>query len=229
LGGSLILLIGYRLLNAAKRIETPTEFFLLAAVMPVGIHSLLEFPFAYAYFLFPVGWLLGTLSAYQHLNIFEYRGHLRKFSQPGMTASVLVFAGLCSWVAVEYLKVEEDYQVMRFEMRRVGATPTNYSPPRLTLLTQFDEVLTVGRLVPSVDMRLDDLSRMGKASDNLSWATLQLNYAVALGLNGQGEEATRQLQNLRNVYGVRSYEQALEVFIDLKNSKYPQLASVQLP
>jgi O-antigen ligase len=229
LGGLLILLISYWLFKAAQRIKTSTEFFLLAAVVPVGIHSSLEFPFAYAYFLFPVGWLLGTLNAQQHPEISERRGQFRKFLQPGMAAFVLVFAGMCSWLTFEYLKVEEDYQVMRFEMRRVGVAPANYSPPQLTLLTQFDEVLTVGRMVPSVGMRPQDLSRMGIASNNLSWATLQLNYAVALGLNGQGEEATRQLQNLRNVYGVRSYEQALEVFIDLKNSKYPQLVSVQLP
>lgn len=229
LGGSLIFLIGYWLLNAAKRAKTPAEFFLLAAVIPVGIHSLLEFPFAYAYFLFPVGWLLGTLAARQDTDMYRHQGHIRKFSQPGMAAFILVFAGLCSWVTLEYLKVEEDYQVMRFEMRRVGATPANYSPPRLTLLTQFDEVLTVGRMVPSVDMKPEVLSRMGMASNNLSWATLQLNYAVALGLNGQPDEASRQLQNLRNIYGERSYEQALEVFISLRNSKYPQLASVKLP
>jgi O-antigen ligase len=229
LGGSLIVLIGYWLLNAAKRIKTPTEFVLLAAVIPVGVHSLLEFPFAYAYFLFPVGWLLGTLSAYQNADIYEHRGHLRKFSQLGMVTLVFLFFSVCSWVTVEYLKVEEDYQVMRFEIRSVGATAKNYSIPRLTLLTQFDEVLTVGRMIPSVGMRPQDLSRMGIASKNLSWATLQLNYAVALGLNGQGEEATRQLQNLRNVYGARSYEQALDVFINLKNSKYPQLAYVKLP
>jgi O-antigen ligase len=229
LGGSLIFLIGYWLFNTAKRIKTPTEFFLLAAVIPFGIHSLLEFPFAYAYFLFPVGWLLGTLSAHQHPDIYERRGHLRKFSQLGMAALVLLFAGLCSWVTVEYLKVEEDYQVMRFEMRRVGATPANYFAPRLSLLTQFDEVLTVGRMVPSVGMKPEVLSRMGLASNNLSWATLQLNYAVALGLNGQPEEASRQLRNLRNIYGLKSYEQALEVFVNLRDSKYPQLASVKLP
>lgn len=229
LGGSLIVLIGYWLLNAARRIKTSTEFFLLAAVIPVGVHSLLEFPFAYAYFLFPVGWLLGALSAQQHPDPAKPGSHFRKFSQLGMAASVFIFAGLCSWVAVEYLKVEEDYQVMRFEMRRVGTIPANYSPPRLTLLTQFDEVLNVGRMVPSVGMSPQELSRMRIASNNLSWATLQLNYAVALSLNGQAEEATRQLQNLRNVYGAKSYEQALEVFINLKNSKYPQLASVKLP
>lgn len=229
LGGSLIVLIGYWLLNAAKRIKTPTEFFLLAAVIPVGVHSLLEFPFAYAYFLFPVGWLLGALSAQQPPDLAEPGSHFRKFSQLGMTASVFIFAGLSSWVAVEYLKVEDDYQVMRFEMRRVGTIPANYSPPKLTLLTQFGEVLTVGRMVPSVGMSPQQLSRMRIASNNLSWATLQLNYAVALSLNGQAEEATRELQNLRNVYGAKSYEQALEVFINLKNSKYPQLASVKLP
>lgn len=228
MGGALILLICYWLLKAAWTIKNPTEFFLLATVVPVGIHSLLEFPFAYAYFLFPVGWLLGTLNARQKINLAKQQGDSWRFARSGMTAFVLGFGGLCSWVAVEYLQVESDYQIMRFEMRRIGATPPNYIAPRITLLTQFGEVLTVGRMVPSVGMPPEDLARIALASNNLSWATLQLNYAVALGLNGQHEEASRQLQNLRNVYGARSYEQALEVFIGLKKSKYPQLVNVTL-
>ena len=232
MGGALILVICYWLLKAAWTIKNPTEFFLLATVVPVGIHSLLEFPFAYAYFLFPVGWLLGSLNARQNIKLFKLfkqQGNSWRFARSAMTAFVLVFGGICSWVAVEYLTVESDYQIMRFEMRRVGTTPSNYIAPRLALLTQLGEVLTVGRMVPSVDMPPEDLVRIALASNNLSWATLQLNYAVALGLNGQHEEASRQLQNLRNVYGARSYEQALEVFINLKNSKYPELALVKLP
>ena len=228
MGGSLILWICYWLLQAAKKIKNRTEFFLLATVVPVGIHSLLEFPFTYAYFLFPVGWLLGTLNAHQNINLFQKQRNFTRSAKLGMTVFILVFASLCSWVAVEYLKVESDYQIMRFEMRRVGVIPASYHAPQLTLLTQFSEVLIVGRIVPSIGMPPEDLARMGVASSNLAWATLQLNYAVALGLNGRQEEASLQLQNLRNIYGAKSYEQALALFNDLKNTKYPQLVLVKL-
>lgn len=229
LGSLVLLLICYWLVRAVTRIENPTQFFLLAGVIPVGVHSLLEFPFAYAYFLFPVGWLLGALSVQQgpnHPSAGDRRHRCAWFLAAGW---LLAFAGLCCWVTVDYLKAEEDYRVMRFELRHVGRPPMNYAAPRLVLLTQFGEMLTVGRMVPYPGMPPQDIERMRIANASFAWATLQLSYAIALGLNGQPEEASRQLQNLRAVYGKESYLQALEVFLNVEKEKYPQLGLIKLP
>ena len=229
IGILLLTLATFWLVTAARKSEGPFQFLLLAGILPVGVHSMLEFPFAYSYFLFPVGWMLGALAASQDRNkaITEiFWGSIGWFSA---VAALLVFSGLCFLVAQEYLKVEEDYRVMRFELRRLGQTPADYEAPQLALLTQLDETLKVGRMVPYPGMPTRDIERLRIANASQAWATLHLSYVVALALNGQPEEATRQLRNLRALYGAETYKQVSEMFLRVQAEQYPQLALVKLP
>jgi hypothetical protein len=229
MGVFLLTLAGFWLVKSMRRSDGPFQFLLLAGILPVGVHSMFEFPFAYSYFLFPVGWMLGALAASQQMNTVKKeisRGSVGWFAA---AIGLVVFAGMCLLVVKEYLQVEEDYRVMRFELRSVGKIPAGYEAPRLVLLTQLDETLKVGRMVPFPGMPARDLERLRIANASQAWATLQLNYAVALALNGKPEEATRQLRNLRALYGPETYKQVSEKFLRLQAEKYPQLALVKLP
>lgn len=229
-GGILIMLaMLWWLVRTVKRMNSPAEFLLLAGVIPVCFHSFLEFPFAYSYFLFPVGWMLGAVSAQQQYRQTAVNWEIQPYLRIASITWLLAFSALSFWVATEYFRTEEDYQVMRFELRRVGNIPVNHAKPELQVLTQLGAVLNVGRMVPSLKMPPESLEAMRVANANLSWATLQLNYAVALGLNGEPQEATRQLANLRAVYGEKSYQQAKDVFLNLRREKYPELDAVVLP
>lgn len=230
MGAVLLGLIAFWFVSVARKVKTPAQLFLLLAVLPFCIHSLLEFPFAYSYFLFPVAWMLGVLGVQQGERSAATRTWVLRW--PGklaVVAGLAVFAGLCAQVAWEYLQVEDDYGVMRFELRRVGRLPDGYAPPQLTLLTQLDEMLKVGRMEPYPGMPPEEIERIRIANASFAWATLQLNYVVALGLNGHPEEAARQLSNLRAVYGAASYQQARDAFVRLRDKRYPQLSSVKLP
>lgn len=229
LGMLLLILVGWWFLKAARKIEGPSQFLLLAGTLPVAVHSLVEFPFVYAYFLFPVGWMLGALSRLQNRG--QQRGWTIKSPRARGAAAICVMlvTAMCAWVALEYFQAEEDHRVMRFEMRRVGRTPAGYEAPPLVLLNQLGELLRLARLEPYPGMPAQDIERMRVANASFEWATLQLRYAVALGLNGRPEEASLQLRSLRALYGERSYQQALGVFLDFQNGKYPQLQAVKLP
>lgn len=229
LGMLVLMLVGWWFLKAARKIEGPTQFLLLAGTLPVAVHSLVEFPFVYAYFLFPVGWMLGALSRLQSGG--QQRGWTIKSprARGGAALCVMLVTGMCAWVALEYFQAEEDHRVMRFEMRRVGKVPAGYEAPPLVLLNQLGELLRLARLEPYPGMPAQDLERMRVANASFEWATLQLRYAIALGLNGRPEEASLQLRSLRALYGERSYQQALGMFLDFQNGKYPQLQAVKLP
>jgi hypothetical protein len=118
--------------------------------------------------------------------------------------------------------------VMRFELRRVGKTPEGYSAPDLVLLTQLDELLKLGRIQPHPDMSARELERLGAGSRAFGWATLQLTYAAALGMNGKPQEASVQLRLLRDTYGPETYAQARQFFIGMQKA-HPELASVRVP
>lgn len=217
------------LLRAVYRINDPRQLLLLAAALPVLVHSLVEFPFAYAYFLFTVAFLFGSLSARQSA---EKSGAWTIDRLPGRWIGitlVVVWAGLAARVGYEYVQVEEDYRVMRFEMRSVGRIPENYAAPDLVLLNQLGAILTLGRVKPRPGMSSEELESMKMLNRNYNWATLQMRYAVALALNGQLEQALLEMKSLRAHYGESSYEQARQLILEQQYKEYPQLKELKLP
>jgi hypothetical protein len=202
------------------RISTSTQVWLLAFAMPVLVHSMLEFPFAYAFFLFPVAAMLGAVYAIQAPASYETASGLRR----GIgVITAAVFACVGAVVFSEYMRAEEDLRVMRFEMRNVGRTPADYARPELRLLTQMGAVLTLGRTEPFRGMTTAELQRWKRANQALSWATFHLKYIVALALNGQEEEARRELNVLASIYGPATYRQTLTRLIELRRTRYPDL------
>lgn len=200
------------------------ELFVLIATVPFAVHSLFEFPYAYAYFLFPVCWLYGRAQAESAGP--SARPGLKRHNYVG--AIVLIGYTVMGLVIFQdYMAVEEDYRVMRFELRRVGRTPAGYESPKIEVLTQLDAILKAGRLAPVRNMPAADLEMMRKASERNGWATLDLGYAVALALNGDVSEASRRLRLIRKVYGEESGRQAVMLFREFAD-KYPELRQIQL-
>ena len=225
LGVLLIGLAGFLLVRAWRRIADAKQLLLLAAAVPVLVHSQFEFPFAYAYFLFPAAWLLGALAAAQ--------APPARVAGPGWarqwTALLLcAFASVSVLVASEYLEVEEDYRVMRFELRRVGQLPAGYAAPKLMLLDQLGELLEMGRVQAGPGMSPRTLERLRLVTETNGWTTLDLTYVVALGFNGQAEEASRRLVQLERVYGRQTAQQAYGMFRAYQAAR-PGLEGVRVP
>lgn len=228
---ALVLVLGaaWWLLRAANRAATERQWVLVAVCLPIIIHSLLEFPFAYAYFLFPCAAFLGMLAAQQD-QINDSAWTLRPVISRSLSGAAFgLLVGIGGWVTYEYRIAEEDFRVMRFEMRKVGQRPVGHEPANLLLLDQLGEMLQLGRITPSPGMSEREIERFRIASDHTMWATAHMRYAVALGLNGRPEEATQELRKLKNFYGERSYAQARDLMLELQKEQFPQLKEVALP
>ena len=226
LGIALLALAGWWILRTIRDLKDSSDLLLFTATVPFFVHSMLEFPFAYAFFLFPIAWIFGYLQARQMPWKFRVRERLPRWEKIFVIGSLLGFSFLCGKVLLEYLVAEEDCRVMRFEMRNVGTRPLDYEAPHLVLLTQLDDMLKMGRIKPDRGMSLEDIERMRKANASLAWASLHLKYVIALGLNGQPEEATRQLRNLGSLYGKVTYKSATEELKKVREEKYPELSMV---
>lgn len=175
--------------------RTLTPWYGLAIALPVAVHSMLEYPFAYAYFLVPlmlgIGVAEGALGGRVWLR-------LRPRTAGGL---LLVTTLLMTWSAAEYIKAEEDYRVGRFEMLRIGATPTAYERPNIAMLTQLGALLQGIRLPLTSDMPASDLELLRTVALSNPLPTVKYRYAMALALNKRPAEATRQLQVLRAQHG----------------------------
>jgi hypothetical protein len=221
----LLLWVSRWTLRTVTRIDGDRQLFLAASVVPLAFHSLFEFPFAYSYFLLPVAWILGHLAAEQ-----ESSGNQSAISskpQPLVLACLAIYACIGIAVIDEYLRIEEDYRVMRFELRKVGRTPEGYERPEVIFLTQLDAIVKAGRMLPRAGMSAEELATMRVASERNGWATLDLGYATALALNGRPEDAQRRLELISAVYGPESGAQARAMFRQL-NRQTPKAGGAAL-
>lgn len=199
------------------------SWYCLTLALPFGVHSMLEFPFAYAYLLVPVMFLLGVLEA--------RLAPSRVVRIPWWTATAawaLVSVAM-AWSVVEYIVIEEDFRIARFEAFNVGKTPSNYERPHVVLLTQLDALLEGARIVPTPSMAPQRIELARKVAMRFPATATQNRYALSLALNGNLDEAVRQLRVMRAMHGEKTYQQIKVNWNSLAQDKYPQLRELKLP
>lgn len=221
-----LLLVGATLVWLWRRVSAANDrlsWYCIAVAIPFGVHSMLEYPFAYAYLLAPVMMLLGSLEARLAPGL-----GVRIPLWPATTAWVLISAAMV-WSVIEYIPIEEDFRILRFEAMQIGQTPRDYERPYIVMLTQLDALLHGGRIVPKPGMSADEVELARKVALRFPWPATQNRYAQSLALNGNPDEAIRQLLVLRALHGETTYSQIKAGWILLANEKYPQLQALKLP
>lgn len=202
--------------------EATSGCFLL---IPLLIHSLLEYPHAYAYFLVPAGIILGSIDALSVGTISTVASVRKRF----VVGFIIIWLLVPSAILCEYIKAEEDFRVNRFENRNIGATPNEYTIPNLQLLTQLGALSKAMRLRAEPNMKLEDIELLLSVSRRYTWAPLQFRTALALGLNGQYQASAHQLLIIKSMFAEDIYVEAKDNFIKLRDARYPDLRHVDIP
>jgi O-antigen ligase len=200
-----------------------TPWYCLAVAVPLATHSMLEFPFAYAYFLAPVLFLLGVLET--SLGV---KPLLRVGLKP-VLGILLVVSGALIWSVAEYLAIEEDFRVVRFEQLRIGHTPSDHYRPNVAMLTQLGTLLSGSRIALQPGMSRENLEQLKKLALRYPWVATQYRYALALALNGNQTEAIRQFQVIRWQRDEKLYGKIKNEVAELAKSRYPELRTLTLP
>ncbi|WP_241838988.1 PglL family O-oligosaccharyltransferase [Rhodoferax antarcticus] len=195
----------------------------MACLLPLAVHSMLEYPFAYAYFLMAAGFMVGVVEAARvptrtiMLNVRWAWGFLALSVPVG------------SYLTYEYFLIEEDFRTVRFESLRIGKTPAEYEIPHVWMISHLAAMLKASRLVVEPGMSTADLENLRQVSQRFAYGQMNCRYAIALGLNGQPVGARHQLAIVRGMYGDK-YQAACKLEIRrLEQEKYPQLAAVLVP
>jgi len=211
---------GWRQLKGATTLQA---WFGIAVAIPLVVHSMLEFPYAYAYFLIPVFVALGAMGTGPPTSV------AIQVRLTHATAASLVLLGILAWSALEYLAIEEDFAVARFEALRIGQTPSDYQPPKIMLLTQLDAVLKATRSRPAPGMSEAAIEALRHAAMRFPWTAIQNRYALSLALNGNTKEALRQVQVMRAMHGERQYAGIKAHWKQLGEEQFSELKNLKLP
>lgn len=205
-------------------VKNSTSVYAMAGLIPIATHSMLEYPFAYAYFLVAAGFFIGIVEgAYPKALQLNLK---RIFLIP----SVLLFFVVGGRIIYEYMIIEEDFRVVRFENLRIGKTPLEYEVPQnIILLSQEGVMLKASRIRAHRNMSREALENLRMAALRFPYGSLGLRYAMALGLNGDPQGATQFMQVVYGMYGPGYYRAAVETLRSFQAEEFPELAAVQAP
>lgn len=223
LGLLLTVAIAYWFVTRMARVRGAMGVYAMAGLLPFAVHSMVEYPFAYAYFLLSAGFLIGIVEACTpgvtviKLNIWVSRSVL------------MVWMVVSSYLTVEYFSIEEDFRVVRFENLKIGHTPDDYERPHVWMLSQMAALLKALRFVPTPDMSAQSLEDLRLVARRFLTGSVNLRYAVALGLNGDPAGAALEMRVIRGLHGEAYYQTAKAKFREIEKKTYPQLSAVELP
>lgn len=196
---------------------------MLAAIGIVFLHGLVEFPLEYAYFLLPVGLLMGALDAIQPV------GRPISVRRPVVLAAMAAAAALLVWTTVEYVQVEENHRVLRFESARIGVSRIESQAPDIVLLTQLREFLRFARTEARRGMGSDELDWMERVAERYGYPPVLFRYALASGINGRPEASRDALARLCKIHPRARCVEAIEAWALMADGQFPELKAVPAP
>ncbi|MDI6621002.1 PglL family O-oligosaccharyltransferase [Acinetobacter junii] len=189
-----VLIIGYLslwLLWLNKTAKDSTSIIAIMMVCAILIHAMLEFPQRYAYFLLPMGFLLGLIQA-------------QTPQLKGITIQKNVVR--CVWLisVIVLLLIWRDYKLFQDNSRLIfkGKQPTEeiLGSSRILLLTQFQKRLDWIALDPKTRFSEAQLSEFAEMVKNKATPYNLKKFAQVLVHNQQNKEAEKYLYILNRLY-----------------------------
>jgi len=172
-----------------RAVRCAEDAVLLLFLLVVGNHALLELPLHYAYFLLPVGLVMGALNV---------RLGVRPILMVGRWSVIAVWLASVALLVLlirDYSRVESSYQDLRFEWARIKFEIRG-EPPDVLLLTQWREFIRLARFEPSSGMSVGDLDWIRKVSNAIPSTGALLKLAAALAMNQRPDEAQLWLKKV---------------------------------
>lgn len=173
------------------QLKSPGGAFLWTIIAVMGIHSMLEFPLHYLYFLLPFAFALGNLDA-----------RVLRYPSASMVWVLTAAVSVCTAVLLptlwhDYRRVERLYYssngTRAAEMKSYSVNPSVLLTPYATLAIAIDSRITK-EMAP-----LQAALERQAAQFYPGAGPVQL-YALALALQGKTDEAVVQVRRLRNQY-----------------------------
>jgi hypothetical protein len=195
---------------------------LLTGIVMLAVHAMLEYPLSYAYFLVPLGVLVGAVDAQM--------GRTRdlRVGLPIQRIVAAVLLVMLGWIGFDYLKAEQGYRLLRLESARFGTTGLTTSPPDLQLLTQLEAFQRFAHTEARTGMSEAELDAMRKVTERYAYPSSMLRYALAQGLNGQSAGASLTLLRLCRIHPSVRCAEGREAWIALRQ-RHAVLRDVPFP
>lgn len=202
--------------------QTLQQRLLLLALALLLMHSMLELPHAYLYFLLPAGAMMGTLGA--------MGGSRAVASIPrGLVALATILLGSVLVFAVgDYHAIEEDMSAARMRAAQIH-NPHPSPEPTPVVLSYLHTALKRLRAEPGRGLSTGELAEMRRTLERYPGYGGLFRYARASASQGQVDEARWALDRLCLLNPASDCESALSRWRELAATGSPGMDSVTLP
>lgn len=173
----------------------------VSMVLAFAIYSMVEFPYNFLFFLLPIGFIIGLVLVdvikENDKGVLDFK--LPKLLNIGFMAGFLF---LFFVLLKEYLMIEKDVRLLRFELSRIGDLHSKKQAPNVYLLNQLRQNTELLRTNPFVKMSEVQLEWMKNIAHKYPNPAAIKRYAQALGYNGRIAEAQKELMLLEKIYNL---------------------------
>ncbi len=204
-----------------RAVKCAEDAILMLFLLLIANHSMLELPLHYAYFLLPVGLVIGAVSVRLQGAPVLYTGRW-SLLLIWLTSSTLLLL-----IVRDYLRVETSYQELRMEQAQIRIDAPG-APPDVMLLTQFHEFIRLSRVQPGSGMSFETLDWMSQVARTFPGTATIPKLALALGLNHRQAEAGQWLKKVCKIEPESRCE-AVRLYWERETLKHPELIQVPWP
>jgi O-antigen ligase len=208
--------------STGKRLRTANDAFFYLAIAVLLIHSLLEYPHSYAYFLLPAGLMVGALNSG---SVSLLRSAIPRAAIG--TAVVLLSASMV-WTTVEYFQALTSFTALRFERARVGSG-RNSEAPQLVLLTQLRALAVMDRMKITESASTADLEKARMTAERFPAERTLMQYAAMSAGRGDIASARLSLTRLCKLYPRDRCGRAADTWTLWGRGRYPWVSAVTFP
>lgn len=219
LGAALSVALVAWLWKAVRRCESVEHWIVVAAVLTVSAHALVEYPLDYAYMLFPVGVLIGCAGRTDTA--------VKGVSRWTLAIPLAVVAGMGVAVGWEYAQAERAVREARFALAGYARTD-ELADLEINLLDGLREYHRYMRTQARPQMSPEELEWMRRVALRYPYPPSLLRAATAFALNGHAKEAGDALALLCKVHPQRRCDEGRDAWSALMQ-QYPQLGTVTTP
>ena len=220
LGLAFIFFIIYWMWRNLRAVNNAENAILMMLLLVVVNHAMLEMPLYYAYFLLPVGFVIGALNVRHRAKVIFSTG------RGPVVALWFVCTLLLGLIIKDYLEVEENHKYLRYEQMRIKVKAMD--PPDVILLTQWHDQIELARFEPTTNMAPARLKQMQDIVGVYPSALFAHKMATALALNHDPDGARLWLQRLCKISPEDQCKSA-EIIWAKQALKHPGIAAIAWP
>ncbi|ARU27418.1 PglL family O-oligosaccharyltransferase [Cellvibrio sp. PSBB006] len=185
------------------------------------VHGMVEYPLEYAYFLLPLGIMLGVAESESSTGIIVNN----KLAKWLLGVSSLVGVLLLVQIWTEYQKIEAGFQQMRFDRANIGRPKPWANDSSIVLLTQLDARLRAAYVDINASITDDEVDSLCRVAHREPYPLELYRCGLAKGYRGDAGGAAREFLIIESLHRQRSFMWAYTE-LQKKSIESPELVSV---